>query len=371
MANQSGLNRRRNARMGKKENKKPENFFEKLMTGKQPSSKPQSENDRIADEGVWEWLKSDHEEKAPHLLSKWPETEHELLEASPKRQSPFRVPLADVETVGYNGIKMPGITNLAHVLSSPDNIIGKLTIDSTPNLKPLASENSGIIGVSGGCVTGGGGGGGGSSSWGDDSGNKPDDNNAIDGSYAANYQGDIEIENLTFDYNWAGKYITDEFKSKVLEVSDNLEINPDDLMAVMAFESAGINPTAQNKQSGATGIIQFMPSTAKSLGTSTEELVGMSAIEQLDYVYKYFKPYKGKIHSIEDAYMAVFMPVAVGKPNDFILGKKDSKEFLVKGLSYGSVYAQNSGLDINKDGIITKEEAAQRITDKRNSYGKK
>lgn len=132
------------------------------------------------------------------------------------------------------------------------------------------------------------------------------------------------VINPGFNYNWTGKNITPDFTSKVLNISKELRIDPDDL--------------------------------AK-----------MSAVEQLDYVYKYFKPYTGKIHNIQDAYMVVFMPIAVGKSNDFILGIKDSSEKL-GGISYGLIYKQNSGLDINKDGKITKEEAASCVVNTRNRY---
>ncbi|WP_373000350.1 RHS repeat-associated core domain-containing protein, partial [Lutispora sp.] len=173
-----------------------------------------------------------------------------------------------------------------------------------------------------------------------------------------------------FDYEWTGKYVTPEFKVKVLEICEKLQMDPDDLMGIMAFESNGINPSCVNKVSGATGLIQFMPSTARGLGTTTEALAKMSAVEQLDYVYKYYEGYAGKIHNIQDAYMVVFMPIAVGKDDDYKLGIKGSKAELAKGLSYGVVYKQNAGLDINKDGIITKGEAAQKVIDTRNRYSK-
>ena len=74
----------------------------------------------------------------------------------------------------------------------------------------------------------------------------------------------------TYEYNWSGQYVTTEFLVKVYDISKELGINPDYLMGVMAFES-WIDPTSVNS-AGATGLIQFMPSTAKDLGTSTEEL---------------------------------------------------------------------------------------------------
>lgn len=53
-----------------------------------------------------------------------------------------------------------------------------------------------------------------------------------------------------------------------------------------------------------------MPSTAEWLGTSSDELVKMSAIEQLDYVEKYFKSFSGNLNDI--TYMTVLLPAAVG-----------------------------------------------------------
>lgn len=116
----------------------------------------------------------------------------------------------------------------------------------------------------------------------------------------------------------------EEFMAKVATISSKLGIKQEWLMAVMAFES-GLNHKAVNKQSGATGLIQFMPSTAISLGTSTQALKEMSNVQQLDYVYKYFLPYKGKIQNLAHAYLTVFYPVAVGKPDSYVIGAKGSK----------------------------------------------
>ena len=60
-------------------------------------------------------------------------------------------------------------------------------------------------------------------------------------------------------------------------------------MAVMSFETGGtFNPGIRNAAgSGATGLIQFMPSAAAGLGTSTQALAGMSRAEQMKYVEKY------------------------------------------------------------------------------------
>lgn len=159
----------------------------------------------------------------------------------------------------------------------------------------------------------------------------------------------------SFSYNWTGKNITPEFKAKVLEICRKLEVDPDILMAIMAFES-GFDPAARNKKSGATGLIQFMKDTAIGLGTTIDALAKMSAVEQLDFVYMHYKPYAGKIHSIGDAYMVTFMPIAIGKDDKFKLGVKDSTE-KIGDVTLGKVFEQNSNLDIDGDGIITKKEA--------------
>lgn len=84
-----------------------------------------------------------------------------------------------------------------------------------------------------------------------------------------------------FEWEWTGKYVTLEFKEKVVEICRKLQVEPDDLMAVMAFES-WLDPTTINSI-GAAGLIQFLPSTAKELDTTTDALRKMTALEQLSY----------------------------------------------------------------------------------------
>ena len=89
------------------------------------------------------------------------------------------------------------------------------------------------------------------------------------------------------------------FLAKVQEIAAKLKIQADWLMIVMKMES-GINHQIVNKTGGATGLIQFMPATARGLGTSTEALKTMTNVQQLDYVYKYFAPYSGRLKSVTD-----------------------------------------------------------------------
>lgn len=113
-------------------------------------------------------------------------------------------------------------------------------------------------------------------------------------------------------------------KQRILDISKNLGISPNWLMAVINFETAGtFSPSIRNKFTQATGLIQFVPTTARSLGTSVEELKGMSFIRQLDFVERYYMPYKKKIKGFTDLYLATFFPLAIGKPDNWVLRSKN------------------------------------------------
>lgn len=142
-------------------------------------------------------------------------------------------------------------------------------------------------------------------------------------------------------------YVTEnkaEFLAKVRSISSKLLIQPDWLMAVMWKESR-INPRAVNSNGGATGLIQFMPATARSLGTTTAALRAMSNVEQLDWVYKYYKPYISKLNSYPDLYLATFFPAALGKADDWIIHSSN--------LSAAAVADANPSIDLNRDRKIT------------------
>lgn len=144
------------------------------------------------------------------------------------------------------------------------------------------------------------------------------------------------------------------FKARVFELCGNLKIDPNYLMAVMAFESGrSFLPDKVNAAgSKAVGLIQFMPNTAKSLGTSSSALAQMSAIEQLAYVEAYFKQWTTTktLKTLSDVYMAVLLPKAIGKPESYVLFAAGTK-----------AYTQNAGLDVNDDGKVTKAEASHKV----------
>lgn len=135
-------------------------------------------------------------------------------------------------------------------------------------------------------------------------------------------------------------------------------INPDWLATVMTFETGGtFSPTIRNAAgSGAIGLIQFMPSTAQRLlKTATKDeavnrFKAMTFSQQLEMVKAYFAPYRGKLKSLEDTYLAVIYPAFIGKPLDTILGHAGSP-----------VYDQNAGFDKTGKGYITKSDITSTI----------
>ena len=141
-----------------------------------------------------------------------------------------------------------------------------------------------------------------------------------------------------------------QFLDKVELISKKLLIDPNWLMAVM-YKESGLNHRAVNSKSGATGLIQFMPATAQGLGTSTTALKNMSNLEQLDWVYKYYRPYISKLNSYPDLYLATFFPIALGKSDDWVMQTSSKSAKLIA--------SQNPGVDLNKDGQITVGEFKQ------------
>ena len=153
---------------------------------------------------------------------------------------------------------------------------------------------------------------------------------------------------------WGAK-VSAKFRERVRDIADGLGCDPSFLMAAMAFETGEtFSPSITNAAgSGAIGLIQFMPSTATGLGTTTERLATMTAERQLDYVESYFASSKGKLDTLEDVYMKILWPAAIGRSDTYVLFSKPSIQ-----------YTQNRGLDGNGDGAVTKAEAAAPVRNK-------
>lgn len=143
----------------------------------------------------------------------------------------------------------------------------------------------------------------------------------------------------------------DEFKEKVIDICDRLGIdNPNWLMLTIIKES-DCNPKARNPKGSASGLIQFLDSTAHSLGTSIGAIRQMNGVEQLEYVYKYYKPYANQMTCPEDVYLVTFMP---GYFKDRNNGSKV--------IATGSAVAANKIMDLNQDGQIRMDEFKEYVT---------
>lgn len=142
--------------------------------------------------------------------------------------------------------------------------------------------------------------------------------------------------------------------NKMARVAELIGTRPDCLANVIGLES-GFRTDIRNPNGGATGLIQFMPSTAKRLGTTTGALARMSAMQQLDYVLRFYRPHAGKVASCRDLYLATFLPAFIGTSMATVLGRKDDPTPLIEGssLTLGQVYAANPGLDVTNDDEIT------------------
>lgn len=146
------------------------------------------------------------------------------------------------------------------------------------------------------------------------------------------------------------------FEAKVRKVAELLKVQPEWLMAVMYSECRFDHDKYNLKGSGAVGLIQFMPATAKEMGTSTQAIANMSHEQQLDLVWRYLQAYRekyGDYESLTDLYLAVLYPKARKFDQCYELYAKPSR-----------AYEQNAGLDMDKDGRVTVSDIDQRMKEK-------
>jgi hypothetical protein len=136
------------------------------------------------------------------------------------------------------------------------------------------------------------------------------------------------------------------------------------LMACMAFESGGtFSPSKQNNGgSNYFGLIQFGDQAASDLGTTLDAIKAMSQLDQLDLVFAYFDMWakRGKTYTqLEDFYLTIFYPAAVGMSPDSVLFTANSPNPLI-----AKSYIQNKGFDFNNDGSITIAEISATVRNK-------
>lgn len=109
------------------------------------------------------------------------------------------------------------------------------------------------------------------------------------------------------------------FYSKLVDIAGETGMRPEDILAVMVSES-GINPAAHNPHGGATGLMQFMPSTLPGVGWhgTPAEFGQLSGEEQLPYIKRLIEGNMrlngGPFTSAAQYYVAVFWPVGLKLP---------------------------------------------------------
>lgn len=181
------------------------------------------------------------------------------------------------------------------------------------------------------------------------------------------------------------------FYQKLVQVSSEVGMKPEDLLVVMVSES-GLNPAAVEKKFKGSGLVGFMPSTLKNLGFkgNWSDFIKLSGEDQLDYVRQLVKSYSGfnngrPFESATQYYIANFFPVALRLPGiqsqdpsaafieekpavviDRKTGKKYSKKYFNVGYrispEYESeVYKENKLFHGSTPGAITYGDMANRV----------
>ena len=169
------------------------------------------------------------------------------------------------------------------------------------------------------------------------------------------------------------------FYPKLVQISSEVGMKPEDLIAVMISES-GMNPSAVEQKYKGSGLIGFMPNTLKGLGFkgTWEDFIKLSGEEQLDYVKKVvqgnMKLNGGPFTSAGQYYTANLWPAALklpgvrqGDPKTPILEEnperggpdnKYSKKYFDLGFKISAdfeskAYKANPLFDKDKKGAIT------------------
>lgn len=147
--------------------------------------------------------------------------------------------------------------------------------------------------------------------------------------------------------SYRSKAFTPEKAASIARVAKNIGVNPNDLAAVISFETGGtFSPSKRNPNSSATGLIQFMAGSGgtkgKYYGMTRDQFGALSFDEQMNYVEKYFKDRSNRFRAGNEA------KNTTGDVYGAVTGygyKKGSRE-----------YELNKVWDSNKNGIIEKGE---------------
>lgn len=164
--------------------------------------------------------------------------------------------------------------------------------------------------------------------------------------------------NATTKFN--SKAFTSEKAKSIARVAKNIGVNPNDLAAVISFETGGsFSPSAKNPNSSATGLIQFMKGSGGTkgqyYGMSRDKFASLSFDEQMNYVERYFKERDKRFRAGNEG------KNSVGDVYGAVTGY---------GYKRGSdAYNLNKVWDSNKNGVIEKGEMVQNPSFKKHQRG--
>ena len=129
-----------------------------------------------------------------------------------------------------------------------------------------------------------------------------------------------------------------EFTASIEALAEKRGLSTSELYKVIKGES-GFNPKAKNA-SGATGLFQFMPDTAKELGVSTKDILNMTPTQQVGLYDKYLERWKYSSNNRLGIMQAA--PAYANREPEAVIYGKDTK-----------AWKQNPGWRELNDGPIT------------------
>lgn len=143
-----------------------------------------------------------------------------------------------------------------------------------------------------------------------------------------------------------------DFRARFWEMAARNGWDVDAIAAVISIES-GFKHSAKSPVATASGLIQMIDSTAKSLGIAggAAAVRSMSAVEQLPWIEKYYRNRFGTRRPRPVDFYLAGWGTGIGQPDSYVLAREDA-ELTFNGGTH-NLYTLNSGLDSDGDGVIT------------------
>lgn len=153
----------------------------------------------------------------------------------------------------------------------------------------------------------------------------------------------VDVAPATSQVAGKGGVDSSGYNTKLTSIANKLGVKPDDIRQIFHHES-GTNPQSGIKKSkGPVGLLQFTEKTLRDeFKLTRQQVLDMSAEEQLGLVDRYLSKYRGKIKNIYDLSLVTLYPLAIDKPDDFVIGSEVSPAEAAK------IGKQNYGINNGK-----------------------